>query len=816
MRMIDWKRLSLLGATLACLGVLGAVRAGDEQPIQGGESLPRGALRRIGTTHFRTGGRVLALAFAPGDRWLASGCGDGPVTLWDSTTGRHKAPLADSWVYAIAFSPRSKIMATGGGFKVIRLWDLETNKEIHQLPLLGQPGAHKGTIRALAFSPDGKWLVSASEDRTIKVWDLQAKKERRSLKGHDDEVTCLTFLDDGRTLASGSGDRTIRLWDVEDGTFKGSLLTGGAVTSLAISANTLVSGGDDNLVRVWDLEGNRERQVLKGHKGAVAFVALLDQGRTVLSCAADREIRRWDTATGNPRGERFHYPQGNGDAFAISHDGKKLASGGLNNRIGILATETGQELNPTPGHQSGILSLAVSADGKKVAAGSRDRIRVWQADNGNHLADISTEAYCTGPLSELFLVFGRGDTLIAAYSQGDINFYDAKTGERKKGLKSPSGANVFCVTLSPDGKTLAVGYEKDGIRLLPTTDEGTETTLKYAGFVTNLAFSPDNKWLAATGKDKIAVFALPGGQQKLTLGTPGSSSCVAFSPNGPILFSGGYDGLIRLWDLNTSKEIKQIEGTVGAILSLAVAADGQTLLTGGMDKSVRLWEVASGQEIYQWKGHGGNVPAVGLAPNGRIAVSGSADTNLLVWDATGRLKDGQLAPVELEPGELPNLWNDLASTDMRKAHTAVWLCVSSPGHAVPFFEKSVFLTNPKYVDQLITDLDSIKFAVREKATIALKKMGRWIEDPLKRALETNPSIEVRRRLELILEQITKEGGISMEQEYWRIGRIIGILEQDASPESRKMLKLIAEGAAAAHLREMAQVSIRRMESRAQP
>jgi hypothetical protein len=229
-----------------------------------------------------------------------------------------------------------------------------------------------------------------------------------------------------------------------------------------------------------------------------------------------------------------------------------------------------------------------------------------------------------------------------------------------------------------------------------------------------------------------------------------------------------------------------------------------------MDKSVRLWDVLSGQEIKQWKGHDGNVTSVSYGPKARQVVSGSTDTTALIWDGTGRLKDGALPAVKFEEGELRNLWNDLASNDMRKMHAAYWLLVSSPKDAIGVFQKNVFLTNPVHVEKLISDLDSIKFAVREKATIELEKMGRWIEDPLKKSLENNPNIEVRRRVELILQRITDEKGLSMDQEYWRIGRAIGILEQDASPESRQMLQRIAEGAAAAHLRESAQVAIRRL------
>jgi WD40 repeat protein len=808
------KKLWFSGLALACAAVIGIARGGEEGPPRG-EPLPKGALRRLGTTKFRAGNRVLSLAYFPNDRWLVSGGGNGPVLVWDTGRGQHKAPLTDNWVYAVAFAPGGKVMATGGGFKVIRLWDLDANKEIAQLPAPGSPGqaSHKGTVRALAFSPDGKWLVSASDDHTIKIWEIQTKRERRSLR-HDDEVTCLAFLGDGKTFASGGGDRTIRLWDVEDGTAKGSLPADGAVTCLAAHGDSLASGSDDNIVRVWDAAGTKVKHTLPGHKGAVQFVGFADDGKTLVSCGADREVRRWDAGTGNATGS-FKYRDGDGDAFALSHDGKRLACAGINGVVCEYDVATGKELVPTPGHHGGVTGVVFSADGKKVASASGERVRVWQADNGNTVGDFPTGKRQT----DLILLFSHdGNTLIGADGQGAIHLWDLAQGGDKATIPGPAGSSIFTAALSPDGKTLAAGTEKHGIRLITLEDRkaGPEVTLKYPGFVTHVAFSADGKYLAATGKGKIIVYELPGGTEKTQIGPAGASSCVAFSPNVPLLFSGGYDGLIHMWDLRNGKETKQIEGSGGAILALTVSPDGQTLLTGGMDKTVRVWEVASGQEVLQWKGHDGTVPCVGFGPKGRTAVSGSADTTALVWDATGRLKDGTLPAMNLEAGELKNLWDDLASTDMRKAHAAFWLLTSAPGQAVPLFEKNVFRTNPKFVDQMISDLDSIKFAVREKATITLENMGRWVEDPLKKALEGNPNIEVRRRLELILQRITKEGGLSMDQEYWRIGRIIGVLEQDASAESRRMLQLIAEGAAAAHLREMANVALRRLDRGANP
>src|SRR5215831_14647277 len=83
------KRLLICGLALCCLAGWGDAQPGDGKPGTDGP-LPPGAVRRLGTTQFRAGQRILSLAYFPNDRWLASGCGNGPVLVWQPDRGRHK------------------------------------------------------------------------------------------------------------------------------------------------------------------------------------------------------------------------------------------------------------------------------------------------------------------------------------------------------------------------------------------------------------------------------------------------------------------------------------------------------------------------------------------------------------------------------------------------------------------------------------------------------------------------------------------------------------------------------------------------------
>src|SRR5262249_59627190 len=73
---------------------------------------------------------------------------------------------------------------------------------------------------------------------------------------------------------------------------------------------------------------------------------------------------------------------------------------------------------------------------------------------------------------------------------------------------------------------------------------------------------------------------------------------VAFSPDGKLLATCGYDRLIKLWDPATGKEVRTLKDHSDAVYSLAFSPDGKLLASGAADRAVKVWEVASGVRLY--------------------------------------------------------------------------------------------------------------------------------------------------------------------------------------------------------------------------
>jgi hypothetical protein len=478
--------------------------------------------------------------------------------------------------------------------------------------------------------------------------------------------------------------------------------------------------------------------------------------------------------------------------------------------------------------RASVTSACFLPDGKTIFTSSRDPqlIRVWDAQSGRQIRAIKTLDCDVFALSPDWNTLACG----GVYST-TICIMNVTTGQELRRITS----DLFTRSLafSPDGTVLAVGQEFI-VRLWEVSSGKKLHELRRA--CAPVAFSPDGKTIATTvligprmAHNTIRLWNALSGKESADYGTKDMYRirALAFSPDGRLLASAGYplepgppmsfkpNPLMRpiyLWRADTGAQQVEIEKLQKAIYCLAYSPDGRLLAAGDSKGVVSVLEICTGRTRCQFVGHRGPITALAFAPDTRRLVSGSDDATALVWDLNMPIRSAGVAIERRSVDELEKLWGNLAEADVKKADANMREMAGSPQEAVAVLMERVRPIPGNICEQMSTmigQLSSADFATRQNATREFERLQGIAEVELRKSLERNPSLEMRRRIEAILKGW--DGAITSTA-LLRDIRSIEILERIGTPEARRVLKKLSDGAPGARVTQEARASLQRLDS----
>lgn len=447
--------------------------------------------------------------------------------------------------------------------------------------------------------------------------------------------------------------------------------------------------------------------------------------------------------------------------------------------------------------------VAFSPDRKTLALGAGPLVVLWDATTGKEFHHLKGHADMVTAIA-----FAPDGRLATAGLDRTVRLWDAARGTELRCLTGHT-AGVNAVAFAPDGKTLASAGEDRIVRLWDASDGTTIRQLPgHHHLVTSVAFAPDGKTLASASKDRtIRLWDTASGKETRVLrGHQNRVNTVLFGSDGRAVASASQDSTARLWDADTGRETRRLCGWSGEVRSAALSADGRTMATVGRDQTIRLWEVLTGEERRAFRWDGGHFLALALAGDGR-SLAAARPGSVVLWDVTGLRRDGQ---PEAQPVALEASWAGLAK-DAPTAHRAVWRLALTPEQSVPFLAEQLHaqagLDAPPRIAGLVADLYDDRFTIRTRAADELEALGRLARPALDKELAGRPSLDVRRRIELLLERMDN---VVVPPMWLRAFRAVEALELSGTREARQTLEKLAAGAPGARLTEEARAAARRM------
>lgn len=507
-------------------------------------------------------------------------------------------------VFGYAFSKDNKFLVLGRAIQnlfefptdhTIDIWDTTNGK------LLRSIKARDG-LSSIALSVEQNIIIAGNDNGSVSVYDFNYGSEKRVIKAYSvDPIFTMAISPDGQyAIWLCNNGKNIRLWNINNNNIT-TKKSSEQIVKFMFSPNgkEIITGNLDGSVNIIQLSNWEIINKIKSHKVMLNALSVSKDGKFILTGGSEGEqvetMKLWEYVTGKEIQIFKGLSKFRDDRLFYEKDGNKLL---LENKRDGLNTKSDNRIFQ---FLSGSINTSLVVDKviSKLASASKDLIPL-------------------PPNRQYFLNSYKCDNEFKCiYDIIDIQKNTKKTINKR--------INIAEVDISRDGKHL----------------------------ITSTPWTPEEK------SSEIEYFDLAKGTSKKITNNGGYVTSLALSPDNRYLAVGQYYGEIEIWDIQKNKKIKNIKNDIKENLknvnatrknvnTLVYLSNGEFILEGNGNHNLYLWDVKKGKYIKTFTGHQLDVISLATSPNERYFASGSMDGTTIIWDFSGNIIS---TIVNLENGE---------------------------------------------------------------------------------------------------------------------------------------------------------------------
>jgi WD40 repeat protein/serine/threonine protein kinase len=521
-------------------------------------------------------------------------------------------------------------------------------KSREQMPAASDPIAHWGNWGqkypnfSSVFSDNGKRVIIAfQEQKVAEIYDVMSGKRLQTLEGHENNVLSVDLSCDGGLAVTGSSDQTLKLWDVAAGTclktFKGHMEKtdnkNHGVNDVRISkdGSKIFSCGEDKTIREWDIASEKCLRIFTSRESVIKSMDLTSDEKTLIAGELFGNIGIWDLPSGKPRSFLQSTGKNAINIVRITSDGRFVLTGENDGLLRIFDADDEKLLFERRASLYALGNIALDTNSRFAATGGfNSNLKLWSIDTGRCLRTFELIKFNRNQDRSVFGIFFRKMEKSSAILFDELY---------RVGSDIYHAGHVFHSIPAPWLLCRVIGSE-----VVSESAQHYEQEMKEAGhafesrdFISALrhlvkargqiGYEREPKAVALSGRLSLHLprRTLRGGWQSFNIKAHDKTiRAIAVSPDGSRIVSGAQsnpstgDAVIKIWDAQTGKCLREIDERSAYVYGLAITSDGRRLISSFMNKPITVWHLETGQVARYLEDDSKSMQKIILCPDDRF------------------------------------------------------------------------------------------------------------------------------------------------------------------------------------------------------